>query len=860
MHINSEDSYSPLRRTSESGPPVTENSAQQLSQGSGFIPSQNSYGSINMTGGSLHQGDQYYFTSENVAQKEINRFLESIWFPEINMRANQITDAHQETFQWLLEPTEGSDNAVDSDPRSSVSEAEVLRNPSNPERFCQESDNFGAWILNDESMFWVAGKPGSGKSTLMKFLSSNEKSKDMLRSRFHGQDVRALRHFFWLHGSDMQRSMKGCLCTLVYQVLQGNDELVLATLRKNLFLRGKRNTHDWSESELQELLFDLLAGSGEAFGVFIDGLDEYDTHSDVRPFLELVQGLAGVCNVKICASSRQDNVFERAFSRRPKLRLQDLTHIDMHNMARARLMVEMQDGEALLSDIELDTLAYEIAYRAEGVFLWATTAIRALAIGIRDNYSYESLLERLKDLPAEMEDLCSHILMRVNANGRKNLESCLMYLALAKLGPGSLLTFTLAADEQILRQVTQNKGSITESGLRQLLQACRTMKSTIRAVTAGILEVVESGEQDEASTDDQNLTNIQRDICQPGLCTCPQLFSTTRCFVSLPYAKEFREMHRKSIQYMHRDIAENFDLARNMNLSGDCKVDLCLQAQKRFLAAILVEHKLGCRCDKLRTTSNICHLLHDMGEGHASATMEHLLNGYNIRSILPEEDTCWYGWAHEVISPASQTKLRWGLGHSPFDSSLLDFQGLMAWLGYLNFFEIMSYDASTWSSYYKGYLCACAAKAPKLNQEQLYLGKGRVIAWLIENGADLLSPQVARPTIGVNDTSGIVAQIPIVDCWCFILRLLEEPLLDRGQKLHICNTLVPLILAQKCSSEELVVWTLTVNAHTEGKDEMLSHNLQGHDLEFILQTTIYELQVCVLESVSNLQGGHQHKM
>lgn len=839
----------------DESPPQNDDRPPSFHSSLPFLPK--IYEPVNVTGGYVHQGDYIHVSTEDIVRKQVDQVLGSLRFLEINLRVNQVEDAHQDTFEWALYP------------RSELAAAGYdLPGPSHPSH---QSDEFCTWLLSDEPMFWIAGKPGSGKSTLMKFLLSHERSRSLLEYWFHDRQVVILKHFFWLHGCDMQRNLKGCLCTLIHQILQTNEELVSEILRKDPSIRRKHNVHDWSVSALQNLLFDLLSTNNLAFGIFLDGLDEYDTPGDVEALTDFVRRLSEVAAVKLCCSSRQENVFERVFLRTPKLRLQDLTYDDMYNMVKTKLVFATQEAEASLTGHELGVLSGKIADKAEGVFLWAIIALRTLSTGIWDCDGFLTLIERLAALPTEMEDLCRHILIRVN--GRRDMHPCLLYLTLARIRPISLLTFTLAADEQLSRRFTHNCELLTSIELEQLLGACRKMEVKIRAKTAGILEVVyspsydssilESDRKDELLMDNKNSANAQDEASGLGLCTCPKSFDRNRCFASLPCFKELWHMHHKTIQYMHRDIAEKFNLAQHMDLDATYAESLHLQAQKKFIAATLIEHKLGCRCSTVERTRSLCLSLRTMGEDHATATMKDILDRFDALSTFSLVQGCHYGWGHELLSPVWQVAFEndeYNSDASSVDPSVLDLPGLMAWLGYLNFFKAIDGVALSWSPYYKGYLCACATKrawSRTSDHEQLYSGKSRVISWLIESGADVLSPQIARPTFGHDTDSHIIMQTTMVDCWSFIMHLLKEPLVARAEKLRICETLVPLLLAQKCRLEDVVVWCVDMGAKTDVETELVSHYLHGHELQSVLRTTIEKLQTYTLHYISYLQGDDQ---
>ena len=93
-----------------------------------------------------------------VANEE--KILSSLKFDKWKRRFNIVSKAHAQTFDWMLKDTTGG-------------EAPPTR--------------FKLWLQSQNGIYWVAGKAGSGKSTLMKFLANHEQVlrylQDLGRSR-----------------------------------------------------------------------------------------------------------------------------------------------------------------------------------------------------------------------------------------------------------------------------------------------------------------------------------------------------------------------------------------------------------------------------------------------------------------------------------------------------------------------------------------------------------------------------------------------------------------------------------------------------------------------------------------------------
>ena len=88
---------------------------------------------------------------KGVEYESEQRTLATLRFPTMEDRHTSIRAAHAQTYSWIFEESSAELN---------------LRAPT---RFVQ-------WLKSDENLYWISGKPGSGKSTLMKYLCKQPNS------------------------------------------------------------------------------------------------------------------------------------------------------------------------------------------------------------------------------------------------------------------------------------------------------------------------------------------------------------------------------------------------------------------------------------------------------------------------------------------------------------------------------------------------------------------------------------------------------------------------------------------------------------------------------------------------------------
>ncbi|KAI0377709.1 hypothetical protein F5Y04DRAFT_171563 [Hypomontagnella monticulosa] len=317
------------------------------------------------------------------------RMLESLKFADMRDRYERIPEAHQKTFEWVFH------------------ESDI--NESNSKR---RWDNFATWLMSNNQLYWVTGKPGSGKSTLMKYLSDDTRLRTQLKVWRGDKPLYTGRFFFWNSGSALQMSRIGLMQSLLHEIVsQFPDEIPrIFPDRWQYQVYFGYDSRPWSWSEVSGAFKRLVADSSKMFFFMIDGLDEFDGDcAELASFL--LKTASSGNNVKLCIASRPWLVFEDAFRHRPSLRVEDLTLKDIEVFASDKLTENVMFSQLQEHDPKnARALIEEVTEKSSGVFLWVRLVIKSLLEGLQDGDTVDDLLARLYFIPRDLEELFQKIL------------------------------------------------------------------------------------------------------------------------------------------------------------------------------------------------------------------------------------------------------------------------------------------------------------------------------------------------------------------------------------------------------------------------------------------------------------------
>ncbi|KGO76158.1 hypothetical protein PITC_091830 [Penicillium italicum] len=459
--------------------------------------------------------------SEKVSKQ--TRLLDSLSYRAIEERQSQIRESYAQTFEWVFDTQLPPNNS---------SQCSILE-----------------WQKTGNGIYWVSGKAGSGKSTLMKFLSSHKLTRTALRSWAGNDQLVTASFFFWNSGTTLQKSQEGLLRSLLHEILQKHPILIEEVFPSESHEEIEKSTNDtftnmWSRTRLIDAFFRLASSkiSSFKFCFFIDGLDEY--HGD---HVELVNLLCELVrcnqNVKLVVSSRPWNAFQVAFGdgKYSSLPLEDLTKNDISLYVQAKLG-EHDTYRKYISEDSLRgiDLVHEVVSKANGVFLWVYLVVRSLQRGLDNEDRLTDLHRRLQAIPTDLEAYFRHMLENIDPLYKLDAAKC-FDIALQSRRALTLLTFSFLDEEDPVNMALASP--IKPLKLSEIKSRHRAMAKRINARCQDLLEIT----TEEPSSASSNTREAL--LRRPG---------DERAYISnangdFPAPKDFQ---RYRVDFLHRTVRD----------------------------------------------------------------------------------------------------------------------------------------------------------------------------------------------------------------------------------------------------------------------------------------------------------------
>lgn len=243
------------------------------------------------------------------------------------------------------------------------------------------------------ALLWIRGKPGSGKSTLMKCIVEHLQEE---------QHIHVISFFFNARGRDLLgRSAAGCYRALLHQLLKLRPWLHDSFDLPDVPPKGT----DWPIEVIQDALRQVLLRQkdGRAIFMMVDALDECEA-PEIRDMVTFLTDISEEARRKyvdlhVCFASRHyPNI---------TVRMCKIIILENERAHQKSIRKYVRDNLHVNGDSQKNMLRRTIIHKSDGVFMWVV-----LSINILNERSDQGAMinpQSLDVLPASLHDLYQKI-------------------------------------------------------------------------------------------------------------------------------------------------------------------------------------------------------------------------------------------------------------------------------------------------------------------------------------------------------------------------------------------------------------------------------------------------------------------
>lgn len=348
-------------------------------------------------------------------------------------------------------------------------------------------EEYQSWMSQSRGLLWIKGKPGTGKSTLMRSLHER-------RERLQDQsEIIWLDFFFTARGEELQRTPLGMLRSLLNQIFEF-DSTVRPKVCEIYKARSRRFGSDehkweWPQRVLEELLAEVILSSAsrKQVTVFVDALDESGAESAQQMaayFHQLVNNAEKLdVSVRVCISCRHYPIIE--ITGTEEIYVEDHNHDDISRYIRD-LLTGIDIGNST-NDHLLETLVEQMIHQANNLFQWARLVIPLVRRQAHEGESLENIRRWLRQVPKGLENLYKYVLEHV-IEDRNRAQSYLFFqwLCLAQRP----LTVTEMRYAIVAKDAGMKAPVKSWKQFNGFIENDERMKQKIKALSGGLAEVV----------------------------------------------------------------------------------------------------------------------------------------------------------------------------------------------------------------------------------------------------------------------------------------------------------------------------------------------------------------------------------
>jgi hypothetical protein len=324
-----------------------------------------------------------YMTTES-SQGNRAKLVKSLDFPQMGERFQSIRSPYPDTCRWLLANT----------------------------RYLTWLDD--RQFEQHHGLLWLKGKPGSGKSTLMKFIFGHAREQKLA-------DIH-ISFFFNARGSDTEKSTEGMYRHLLFRLLTDLPETQQALDDFRVDELPKKPKFVWHINFLERVLMAAIVRLKQRrLWIYVDALDEgnEDQVRDMVTFFTSCLETPGT-KMRVFFASRHY----------PHIRAPNSMELDMdlENGHIRDIERYVQNKFGLRDDPLFHDIQNDIVRRSSGVFIWVVLVIQKLNKDYDRGRTVSDLKGMLSHIPNNLGQFFQEILNQSNDDDGPSTQLCLQWL------------------------------------------------------------------------------------------------------------------------------------------------------------------------------------------------------------------------------------------------------------------------------------------------------------------------------------------------------------------------------------------------------------------------------------------------
>lgn len=449
------------------------------------------------------------------------------------------------------------------------------------------ADDTCGWTVSGDSIMWILGHPGTGKSTLMKYAVQ----KSTQAQSVYRDTSLTLSFFFYNLGSDLQKSVEGMLRAVLFQLLQALPSIMggLTNISRTFIQYSTSNQgmgmlkkSIWDSTNLMEILEESIALALEHTDVwmFIDALDEckrteIDPADDTEEIRHLIKYLRRLLRkftshprkLRICCSCRH-------YPHIASLNDGYKVLVENENMRDIKEYITQElVSEALPNHQDLlGSLIETISSKAMGSFQWVRLVTQKAISMYSAGKNASKIQECVDDIPKHLSDLYGSILSSIAEDDRPQSRrlfgwACLSYKPLSL--PELRLVMNINSDKR-------PRSFKDLESLPEYIENDFQMERIVQSLSGGLAEIDEVDTEGSTSySSDWTGTNTPTD-CYPQLQITKGGAETSTMADALPDINSdwIRKPETKRLVLIHQSVkdymmTEGFQVLNEVPITND---------------------------------------------------------------------------------------------------------------------------------------------------------------------------------------------------------------------------------------------------------------------------------------------------